>query len=674
MASKKKKKQAKKLSKTLDGEIIIPKSKRRIKQKSNRLSSPATWLVALATLIITFASFFNSLSCDYVNWDDDKNFYENELVTTVNKVTFWKNTAKIFSPKEGHVIGNYNPLTIWSFALEQRLVKDEVKRIRLRHWTNVVLHLLCVLCVFWIGLRLGLNVFWAGMLALLFGVHPLRVESVTWVTERKDVLFGFFYLAAFHAYLKGKQEGFSIGRHVWIGLLFLLSLFSKVQAVLLPVSLVLLDYYLSDEGKITLKSILSKWYLFVASLVMGLINIYTLGLQGSTEEQAYSGISRLFIGSYSLVVYYVKALIPYQMSPLYPYPSPPLEWPFYVSILSFILTAGVLYWAYAKKKKLIFFGVGFFLVNVFLLLQILGAGQGFLADRFTYIPYLGLFFIMTKGAQDLISSNAKLNIPLLSLAILITGAYAGMTIRQTKIWQNSGTLWTHVLKHYKQSTLPWGNRANYYRDTGHTTKALSDYGEVLRLDPTKPEPWNSRARLYFDLATKKGMRDSLPNALHNYNKAIELKPDDAEYWTNRGATFAMLGNGPAAIENLNEAERLNPSFANIYLNRSVIHNQDGRFPEALSDIDKYLALKQNHPDMWYEKGRLHNIMNQPTQAITALNNAIAMNGRKALFYFERAKAHYKSRNNPAAKQDLNTSLQMGYKGDPTTISAIQNSQ
>ena len=229
-------------------------------------------------------------------------------------------------------------------------------------------------------------------------------------------------------------------------------------------------------------------------------------------------------------------------------------------------------------------------------------------------------------------------------------------------------LWTHVLKYYDKTTLPFGNRANYYRDNGNVLQALSDYSSVIRLKPDKPEPYNSRARLYFNY----NHQDSLRKALFNYNKAIELKPNDVEYVVNRGATYAKLRNFKMALENLNHAETIDPTFANIYLNRSVIYSTRGQWDLALNDVDKYLQLKPSYPDMWYEKCRLSNALGRAQEALEAINRALSMQ-QKGMYYFERAKSHYILKNYPAAKQDLRTSQSMGHQGSQDVVSKILNS-
>ncbi len=654
MGSKKKKKALKqKLDQTANKSTASSKVLAKARKKN---------ILVLGIIIIyTFICFSPSLNNGFVNWDDDRNFVENELITSLNNQNFWENTVNIF---QSDVIGGYNPLTIWTFLIEQKVFGQD--KPFYWHLNNLLLHLGCCFFVFWIGLRLRLGIIGTSILTLLFAIHPMRVESVAWVTERKDVLFGVFYLAAMFYYLKGKQEGFK-SKYYWIiAICFILSLLSKIQAVILPISLILVDYYLSKDHLITIKSIIKKWPYFLGSLIIGLMGIYFLKDQGSIQQE-YNGISRLFIGSLSLSVYYIKSLIPYRLSPLYPYPSS-LDWYFYASVISFLGTAIILYKAYKNKWKVLFFGLGFFIANVILLLQVLGAGQGFLADRFTYIPYLGLFFIYAFFIEKYISEHRNRSKIVLAFTGIVILVYSICCFQQNKIWKNSETLWTHVLKYYRNTTLPWGNRANHYRDNGQISKALYDYSQVIKLKPNRPEAYNSRARLYFNF----NHRDSLLKALDNYNKAIELKPEDCEYIVNRGATYAKLGDLNNALANLNRAEQLDPSFPNTYLNRSVIYNNAQDWPNALSDINKYLELKPYHSDMWYEKGRIHTVMNQYQEFLNASNNAISMAPNKGLYHYERARALFLFQKYNDAKISMQTAIRLGYRGDQGLVNQILN--
>jgi len=620
---------------------------------------------AFAAILITLACFYNTTENEFVNWDDDKNFYENEYVITTSADNFWSNTKEIFSST---VIGNYNPLTIWTFAIENRFFG--IDNPGPWHGTNVFFHLICVFFVYRICLLLGLR--WQGSLfvALLFGIHPMRVESVAWVTERKDVLFGAFYLAALYTYIKGKLNGKV--NHLLVGLLFVLSLFSKIQAVILPLSMLAIDYYLS--GKITKKDIIQKAPYLLMSLAFGLLGVFFLEDQGSLDSAvSYPAWQRIFVGSFSYLIYLVKAIIPYKLSPLYPYAAT-LPWYFYPTIL---LGPGVLYglyYSYKNDLRIWFFGLAFFTVNIMFLLQILGAGQGFIADRFTYIAYFGLFFIGGYFFDKYYYSNPKLRSILIGCSLLAFLTYGYKTIQQNKVWKNSGTLWSHVLKYYQHSTLPYGNRANYYRGQGKIQEALADYSKSIALNPNGQQAYNSRARLYFDSAKT---QDTLRLALADYNKAISIDPNNGEFYVNRGATQARLGDINSAISDMSKGLELKPDHAVGYLNRSVMYNQQGNMQAALSDIESYLKLKPYNSDIWYEKGRSLRALNRIQEAIPAYSQAIkindgnrnktlkARNKSKALYHYERGRTYYFLGKKAEAKRDIQMAINLGFtKVDP----------
>ena len=610
-----------------------------------------SWLPIIAILVITTLVFSNSLNNEFVNWDDDKNFYENSNITSLTDGNFWANTKQIFT---NPVIGNYNPLTIWSFLLENQVFG--LDQPFYWHLNNLLLHLLCVLMVYLLCLKLNLSIMGAAAVALLFGIHPMRVESVAWVTERKDVLYGIFYLTALYYYAKSipnKKQYLVI-----ILLCFILSLLSKIQAVVLPLSMLAIDYLLKE--KLTWKDLYSKWFYFAISLAGGLLGIYFLQDQGSLESNAtYPIWQRVFIGSYSYIVYLIKSVVPYRLSPLYPYPNtfPPL---FYPTILIAPALLGFLWWSFKKNFKVLVFGLVFFTFNIMFLLQILGAGQGFIADRFTYIAYFGLFFIM--GCYiDKLSKMDRFKIPAYAVYGVGVIAFSFMTFSQNKVWKNSGTLWTHVLQYYNNTTLPYGNRANYYRDSGQTAKALADYSSRIRLKPNESAPYNSRGRLYFNSTD----RNDWLKALDDYNKAISLESDNGEYYSNRGAINAKLNNLEAAIFDFNKCIELKPDHAVGYLNRSIMHNMRGDIPAALADIESYLKLNPYNADIWYEAGICKRKLNREADALQDFSKAIQYNNGKGIYYHERCKSFLSLGKKVEARNDYNKARQLGFQVDPS---------
>lgn len=622
------------------------------------VSSYLKWLPGIIAVLVTFIVFTTAIKNDFVNWDDDRNFYENPLVQNISKDNFWKNTKEIFS---SGVIGNYNPLTIWTFALENRYIGFENPS--RWHLHNIFLHLICVFLSYRIALLLGLS--WRGaiFLALLFGIHPMRVESVAWVTERKDVLFGAFYLGALLQYVKYKHDQKNI-RWLWMTALFVLSLFSKIQAVSLPLSMMAVDYFMDKKWEI--KTIFNKIPFFILSLTFGIVGVVMLkefGSLASVEDTInWNFFQRLFLGAFSFIIYLVKLIVPFRMSPLYPYPSS-FPWYFYPSMLIAPVVIYTLYISYKKEYKALFFGLAFFIVNIIFLLQILGAGQGYLADRFTYIAYFGLFFVIAYYVEKYLTSNPNHTTTVAGIVGIYLVFFAAMTFQQNKIWKNSATLWTHVLQYYQQTTLPYGNRANYYRDNKMYKEALADYNKTISMKDAQPQAYNSRARLFFDLA--KG-RDTLLLALADYNKAISYDSTDGEFLVNRGATYARLGDVEKAIENFNQGLKLKPDHAVGYLNRSIMYNATGKIDLAHEDITSYLKLNPYNADLWYEKGRALRLLERPKEAIQAYDEAIKLkSNNKGLFHYERSRTYAGLNMMNEAKTDLQTAIQLGYNNiDP----------
>jgi tetratricopeptide (TPR) repeat protein len=481
----------------------------------------------------------------------------------------------------------------------------------------------------------------------------MRVESVAWVTERKDVLFGAFYLSALYYYIKGVIAQKPSKHIVLILVLFLLSGLSKIQAVTLPLSMLTIDYLLGR--RLSWKRITEKWMYFAVSLFIGLLGIAFLQEQGSIGTvTSYAFYDRLFVGSYSYIVYFMKLFVPYPLLPLYPYP-PSLGAKFYLSMIPALGIIAFTYWAYLKEWKALVFGIAFFTFNIMFLLQIIGAGQGFIADRFTYIAYFGFFFTISFYLQKVYTNKKRGQIINGGIALYLL-VFAYITYNQNKIWKNSGTLWTHELKYYDNTRLPWGNRANYYRDTNQRTKALQDYGRALALDQTVPDPYNSRGKLFF----MSNSVDTVNMALQDYTSAITIDPTFAEYHMNRGATYARLQNFNAALNDLLKAGELDPNNPTIYFNRSIVYHSLGQYQLELNDINRYLELDANNGNMWANRANTKMLLGQWDTALVDINQAIALDPNAGVYYYYRAQFYYNTGNTAAAQQDINTSKQLGF--------------
>ena len=611
------------------------------------------WLYLAGILTLTFIAFIPALSADFVNWDDDYNLGKNNHTALLT----WDNIVKIFSST---VIGNYNPLPIFMFAIERHFFGLDPF---IYHLNNILLHLVCVFFAYRVFLALDIRALPSAIGALLFGIHPMRVESVAWVTERKDVLFGAFFLAALWFYIRYVRTGYA-KKYVYIALgLFLFSLLAKIQAVTLPLTMLLVDYYF--RRPLQFKLITGKWMFFLLSLIVGLIGIYFLKDQGSIDDSTnYSFVERLGVGGYALGVYLAKFVFPWSMSPLYPYPaSLPLH-AWIIAPLSAIGVAGFSWLAFKRDWRPWLFGMLFFFFNVMFVLQVLGAGQGFLADRFTYIPYMGLTFMVIYALQWLMREKPKSGTYALYGMGGVLALFMMLTWNQTKVWTNSETLWTHVLSQTKNTVLPFRNRANYLRDQGRIQEALADYNEAIKLKPDGAL-YNSRAKLYFN-------QQQYDLAMADYNRAIEMDNNEGEFYINRGAVFALQGQLQRALEDFNTGIELKPDHANGYKNRSLVFQAFNQWDKADADIAKYLEMHPEDGDLWYERGRIKNIMGQPGEAIPLLDRAIRLNSNQGLFYYEKLKSYPMLGQKANARQLATIVQQYGVRIEPEVQAALDN--
>lgn len=606
------------------------------KQAAKKQPENKTWYyggVAIALLI--FAVYSQTFKYDFVNWDDNVNIYENK-----NVVNF--DVKGIFSE---HVIGNYNPLSNFTFALEYKLVKDNAKWY---HINNVLLHIICTLLIFVLMKRLGLNFFSSVIIVLLFGIHPMHVESVAWITERKDVLFGTFYLSSllfYISYYKNKKNIYYLLSIV----LFILSLLSKIQAVSLPLTLFLIDYWLN--GKLTVKSQLNKIPFFLLSLVTGIIGIYFLGQEGSLNiENSHPIFQRLFIGSYSFVVYIIKSLVPYQLSAIYPYP-PEINIVHYLSMIPAIAVVLAAFIS-VKKNKILTFGILFFTLNILFVLQVVGAGQGFIADRFSYIPYIGLFFIYALFIEKSIEKFSGQRILIYSMFGAFILFFLISTVNRIKVWENSETLWTDVKKKQPTAAIAYYNLGDYFRKKNENDKALNNYNIAIQLEPQNPMIYNNRGEIFF-------AQQQYDLALADYNKSLSVDPEFTNALANRGAVFGITKKYDEALKDLSKAISINPNDARALSNRGFVYYNQNENEKAIQDFNASIQLNPYDADILNMLGLCYARLKDYDKAISFYNRSIQIDPAKALYFMNRSFAYNAKEDKANALKDARHAQQLG---------------
>ncbi|MGB1317850.1 MAG: hypothetical protein ACPG5W_06575, partial [Flavobacteriales bacterium] len=435
--------------------------------KSNPIVSVV--FITLVTCLVLFPTLTNG----WLGWDDKINILDNQLVKSLS----WERIKLIFQTPE--INGCYMPLPILSWAVNYHFGGFNSFGF---HLINLMLHLSVTCLVFLFIQKLTNKTTIAILTALLFGIHPLHVETVAWITGRRDLLYSTFFLGSLLTwlyYIRSKQN--RIALYVLMLLLFTLSLLSKGVAVVLPLFLLLTDYY---NGRTDYqKMIVEKIPLFGLSLAFGIMSIHgqlqTAALNTVSEVPIYLSV---FTSAYSLTLYLVQSVFPFQVGGFHPYPpnTGSLPWYMLLSILTPISLFILL--LFLRKNKAVIYGIAIALVGFLPVIQLLPVGDGLVADRYTYIPYLGLFFLyswLMVNAFDRVKTNATYRNLLATTCLLYLGWLGYSANAATHIWESPETLWSNVIKQHPHNEKGYINRGRFRIENGHLNLAKADFDKAL---------------------------------------------------------------------------------------------------------------------------------------------------------------------------------------------------
>lgn len=611
-------------------------------------------LVFFLVLLITGIVFSGSLRLEWTNWDDNLLVYENPMVREAKiKDIFTKPTE----------YNTFNPLVLFSFALEWKLVQDKPF---LYHFNNLVLHLLCTVLIWFLFRKLGLSIWWAGFGALLFGIHPVRVESVVWIAERKDGLLGLFYIAALLAYIR-YIETINIKHLILTFIFFVLSLLSKGQAVAIPFILILLDWYF--KRKISLKAISEKIIFLATSLVIALLTItfFVKDVRSAADKRTivylFDPFEQIVLGGYAYAVYVLKSFMPYAISPLYPMPTT-LQLDHWIGVVAAIciFIGSLVVW---RKYKFITFGVLFFTLNIFfLLMPFLMSEKAFLFDHYTYIAFIGLFFIIAMGMQKLSEKFSSCRTGLVCFAIMLLSLFGIMTMKYIPVWQNSETLWTYVINKYpRQLAVAHFNRGNHWYENMQLDKALEDFTTAIEINPEYSSAYMNRSLIYLE-------RHEKQKALRDYNSYMDLlyPPDErsgginlslSKSFNHRGSIYFRMGQYDNALVDFNAAIERDPFSHDNYLQRAFTYMALREYDKAISDFNLCHQSDPENSDIINNRGVCYLRSGNLTSALDDFNKAIQLNDANSVYYVNRALIYSKLGFIPEAKKDIQAAEQRG---------------
>jgi len=635
------------------------------------------YLTALIFILLLVSSvvYLPVFKCQFTNWDDPVYVLENNQVKQLSAGSIYY----LFTHSSA---SNYHPLTMISLSadyyLSSKLSAEKTGNQELNagifHFVNLILHLFNVLLVFLFIYNLTCkNPVIAFITALLFGIHPMHVESVAWVAERKDVLYGFFMLSGLNyyvRYLKTNLVKYSLLTFVF----FILSLLSKPAAVIFPLLLFCIDYYLKRPFNYAL--FLQKIPFFVLSVIFG---ITTLVIQSHDSIASFSTMTipqRFFCVSSGTLMYLVKCLLPISLSAFYPFPALTPEgflpvWYYFAPVLLTAIIIAVV-WS-GKYTRTLIFGFLMFFFSIFLVLQVISVGKALMADRYTYIPFIGLFFIAGYYADVLWKKVSRPGwryvaggVMVLYFAFLAHESYA-----RAEAWQNSETLWTDVLAKYPSCDIALNNRGNYYFKHDQFELSKRDYEAAIACGYKDAMVFRNVGNVYIKL-------DMVEPAIRSYTIALErdnIKNDSNTYlcYLNRGNLLARTKQFDRAMADYDRALAIYPDSKMIVLNRAYAYTDMNEFAKGITEFTKVLKSDTLTDDLYLKRGFCYFNLNQFPEAMNDFLKCLRLNPSNGLALYNCSVIYYKTGNPGQALEYANKAHSLGFEINQAYLDLLNKS-
>ncbi len=587
---------------------------------------PKTWIaagLAVAVLLV----YWQTGQFDFIRSYDDREYVvENPHIrdgVTVQGIG-WALTT--------FYAANWHPVTWLSHMLDVNLFGMDPGG---HHLTNVFLHLLNTLLLFFLLQRMTAATWRSAVVAALFALHPLHVESVAMVAERKDLLSTLFWLLTLHCYIRYAARR-SRG---WYGLAlgcFSIGLLAKSMVVSLPVVLLLLDYWplqrwrpaaaatvTEPPPRIGIPSLIAEklpfFLLAAATGVMTLLAQHSLGATGSMA--VYPFLHRLANASISYVAYLVKTVWPHALVAFYPYRDTIAAWQ-WLGAVGLLVAATAAAVAVGGKRRYVVCGWLWYLVTLLPVIGLVQVGAQAMADRYTYIPLMG-FFIMVVWALHDAAIGLRVKPAAVASAtaalLLITGGLAWM---QTGTWRDSVRLFQHAAAHTAGNWVAHNNLGSALARRGQPEAALVHYQTALQISPAYADARYNLAATFSELGRH-------AEAIDQYRRVLAISPEHVGALNNLCGELVAAGKLEEGVANCRKAVAIDPDFANAYNNLAVALARMDRRPEAIDYYRQALALEPDNPQAHLALGKLLLTDERPMEALVHFRTAMRLDPEDA---------------------------------------------
>jgi Flp pilus assembly protein TadD len=608
-----------------------------------RPAARTRWIIAALLAGGTALLFAHVAVHPFLYFDDNRYVTENPVVQAGLS---WRGLGWAFTTLHA---SNWHPLTWLSHMLDVQLFGLNPGG---HHLVNVAFHAANAALLFLVLARMTGARGRSAFVAILFAIHPLHVESVAWVAERKDVLSTFFGLLALGAYARYAERP-SLRAYALVALGFAASLLAKPMWVTFPLLLLLLDFWplRRIEGRRPLGwLLLEKVPLLAFALASSVVTMVAQNHGGAmTGDQLGLG-PRLGNAAISYAKYLGKTFWPEPLAIFYPHPGDaiPIAQAFAAGLLLCALTAAALW----QARRLPWLAVGWlwFLGTLVPVIGLVQVGGQAMADRYTYLPIVGLFIAIAWGAHHLLGTWRN-GLPLRAMAALTTVVLCAATWRQLGFWDDHDKLFHHTIEVTPDNAIAQATLAEGLRHEGRFDDALPHAEEAARINPYSAKHWNNLAMLHMDMGRLEQARDELLQstkvepayalgwsnlgqveldlgqldaAIQAFQEAIRLAPEDGKAWNRMGQVQLRLGDAQGAIAAFRQAVRLQPDYAAAWTNLAILSQGTGLLAEAGEAFAAVTRLQPENPIPWRNLGVFLAKNGQPAEAARAFQRALQL--------------------------------------------------
>ncbi len=552
---------------------LIQQSKKSTQKESVGISDSGEKWLPWALAALAFIVFSTGLSNQLLGVDDHTATVDNPAV-------------RDFQIFNGFNLGMYAPVTWIGYQIAYILGKDSPNWY---HLLSALVHAFNVVLVFRLFRRLDSSFTVSALLALFFAIHPLQVESVSWIAGFSTPLFSMFYLLACSWYLQYAEKGESrFYNYALLG--FVLACLSKSAAVTLPLTLVLMDWWLKRPLN-DRQRLLRYAPFFLIALVFGLLTVYSRNASGMnmSDGTQLNVLERILVLCYTPVFYWAKILIPTKLNIYYSFDSIKTDfiWAYYAAtaVLALVLWGA---WKLRSKARFVLFGVLFFLAQISVMLPFRAMGTFELcADHYNYLASIGIFFILISGFQALAKTRPSLFGALTWIAGIWTIALLVLTILQIRVWKDTITVVNQAIDNgfHQNGRLYEARGTAYATEKRDVTNALKDYSQAIRINPTLWDSYKFRGNLF-------GLQKMYDRSIEDLSVYIDHYPQGVRELYNRALSYANLGRNQEAIADLNRAIEIDPVFARAYRARGNCYLNIGETEKGNADLAKYDSLEK----------------------------------------------------------------------------------